>query len=154
MLINKIFHLRQPVAEARQRLRELETWNGLENDAEVHCSMMETEGIGRFEFTTGHGQRVSTEVQELPGDDPNRILFRSVGGNVKLAGIIEIVPIRPNLTEVVLTLDYESGSRMKKVFEALDQFLNRQLARIESCIERAYATRGTDEASSLSRRFA
>ena len=135
MLINKIFHLHQPVTKAHQRLRELGTWNGLENDAEVHCSMME--GIGHFEFKAGYGQRVSTDIEEVPGDDPNRILFRSVGGNVELAGMIELFPIRPNLTEVVLTLEYEAVSPMRKVFEAVDRFLNRQLARVERCMGRA-----------------
>ncbi len=136
MLINKIFHLRQPVFEARERLREFETWNWLEPDAEVKC--IERNGIGRFEFGTGPGQRVSTEVEEVAGDDPNRILFRSVGGDVELAGMIELFPIRANLTEAVLTVDYEAESRLQKVIEAMatamDDFVNRQLARIERCM--------------------
>ncbi len=65
-----------------------------------------------------------------------RILFRSVGGDVELAGMVELFEIRPALTEVVLTLDYETLSPLQKAFEALDRFLNRQLARIEGCMER------------------
>ena len=135
MLINKIFHLRQPVAEARQHLRSFGTWSG--DDGEVQCSMIEREGIEHLECSTTEGHRVSTNIEELPGDDPNRILFRSVGGNVELAGMIELFPIRPNLTEVVLTLEYEAVSPMRKVFEAVDRFLNRQLARVERCMGRA-----------------
>jgi len=137
MLINKIFHLRQPVPEARKCLRKFATWDELKRDSEVQCSTVEEDGIGRFEFKTGLGQRISTDIQELPGSDPNRILFRSVGGNVGLAGMIELFPIRENLTEVVLTLDYEPATSMQRVFQALDRFLNRQLAKIEECVARA-----------------
>ena len=76
----------------------------------------------------------------MPGDDPNRILFRSVDGTVELAGMIELFPIRPNLTEAVLTVEYEALSPLQKAIDAmsiaLDRFLNRQLARIEGCMAR------------------
>ena len=154
MLINKIFHLHQPVTEARQRLRELGAWNGSENDAEVHCSMIEPEGIGRFELSPPQGQHVSADIQEVPGDEPNRILFRSVGGDVELAGIVELFPIRPNLTEVVLTLDYEAESPLQKAVGTVDRFLNRQLSRIEGCMDQARSAGATDRASGLSEKFA
>jgi uncharacterized membrane protein len=155
MLINKIFHLHQPLPEARQCLRELGTWSGCpENEAEVRCSLIEPEGIGRFEVNSPLGQRVSADIQEVPGDDPNRILFRSVGGNIELAGIVELFPIRPNLTEVSITLDYEPVSPLQKVFGTLDRFLNRQLARIEGCMERARTARETRAAAPLTGKFA
>jgi len=50
--------------------------------------------------------------------------------------MVEFFPIRPNLTEAVLTIDYEPVSSLQKVIEAMatgfDGFLNRQLARIEA----------------------
>ena len=141
MLITKIFHMRQPVIEARERLTKLGTWNGMDVE-EVACSLVEPQGTGHFEYASQTGQQVSADIQEVPGDDPNRIMFRSVGGNVELAGMIELYEIRPNLTEAVLTLDYEAVSPMQKVFEAVDRLLNRQLARIEGCMERARAARG------------
>jgi len=151
MLINKIFHLRQPLPEARRRLREFGNWTGSKGDAEMNCSMIEHEGIERFEFSPRPGERVSADIQELPGDDPNRILFRSVGGNAEVAGMIEFFPIRPNLTEVVLTLDCDDAvSPLQKAFDTLDRFLNRQLARIEGCMERACGAGGTETGSTLS----
>jgi len=152
MLIHKIFHLRQPVAEARERLRELGTCKTSEKEFEVTCSKIEPEGIGRLDFKIPHGQSVSADIEEVPGDDPNRILFRSVRGPVELAGMIEFFPIRPNLTEAVLTVEYEAQSPVKKAIDAastaLDRFLNRQLARIEGCMARAVP------APAISRRFA
>jgi hypothetical protein len=143
MLIQKIFHLHQPVNEARERLREIGSCDSREKDFEVTCSRMEGEGIGRLELRMGHGQRVSADIKEVAGDDPNRILFRSVGGAVELAGMVELFPIRANLTEAVLTVEYEARSPMQKALEAmsmaLDGFINRQLARIETCMVRARA---------------
>lgn len=143
MLIHKIFHLRQPVTEARERLRELGTFSSSEKDFDVHCARIEPEGIGRLEFNGRQGERVSADIEEVPGDDPNRILFRSVEGTVELAGIIELYQIRPNLTEAVLTVEYEALSPLKKALEAmsiaLDRFLNRQLACIEGCMTRTRA---------------
>jgi hypothetical protein len=141
MLIHKIFHLRQPVAEARERLLELGTFTSSEKDFEVQCSRIEPEGVGRLEFKSRQGERVSADIEELPGDDPNRILFRSVKGTVELAGMIELYQIRPSLTEAVLTVDYDAASPWLKAIEAmsitLDRFLNRQLHRIEGCMARA-----------------
>jgi hypothetical protein len=143
MLIHKIFHLRQPVKEARERLREMGTFNGSEKDFEVRCARIEPAGMGRLEFKSRQGEQVSADIEEVPADDPNRILFRSVDGTVELAGMIELYPIRPNLTEAVLTVEYEAISPLKKAIEAmsmaLDRFLNRQLARIEGCVARAAA---------------
>jgi len=147
MLIHKIFHLHQPVAEARERLRDLGSCSSSEKDFEVHCSRIEPEGIGRLEFTIRKGGRISADIEEVPGDDPNRIQFRSTGGAVELAGVIELFLIRPNLTEAVLTVEYEASSPLQKaigtISTGLDRFLNRQLARVEGCMERVRSTRAT-----------
>jgi hypothetical protein len=137
MLIHKIFHLRQPISEAREWLLDVGTCNERERDFEMTCSTVGREGIGRLEFRVGHGELVTADIEEVLGDDPNRILFRSVRGAVELAGMIELFPIRPNLTEAVLTVEYEAKSPVQKALEAvsmaLDGFINRQLARIEVC---------------------
>ena len=140
MLIQKIFHLRQSVHEAREKLRELGNCKASERDFEV--TRIEREGIGRLELKIGLGQRISADIEEVPGDEPNRIMFRSVGGAVELAGVVELFPIRPNLTEAVLTVEYEAVSPVQKALEAIsmamDRFLNRQLARVEGCVAGAH----------------
>jgi len=151
MLTTKIFHLHQPMDEARSSLRDLRTWNNSPHDAEIKCSAARAGGIAQFEFRTPTGQRLCADIEEVPGGEPNNILFRSVGGDVELAGLVEFFQIRPNLTEVVLTLDYEPESPLQKAFEtiasAVDRFLNRQLARIEQA-------RAADRAAGWSQRFA
>jgi len=136
MLIQKFFHLRQPLSEAHECLRRLGNWDASEDDIEVHCTMAAAQGIGRFEFQTRNGNRICADIRQLPGDEPNRILFRSVGGNLEMAGMVELFEVRPNLTEVALTLEYVPVSPLQKAFSVVDRFLNRQLARVEGCMER------------------
>jgi len=135
MFIHKIFHLRQPLNEARERLRAPGTWTTSDRDVSVNCGSNGSDVIGHLEFQRWLGDPISADIEEVPGDETDRILFRSVGGDVELAGMIELFPIRPNLTEAVLTVEYEAPSAMQKAIErvsvGLDQFLNRQLARIE-----------------------
>ncbi|HEX4087030.1 MAG TPA: hypothetical protein VHY22_19100 [Chthoniobacteraceae bacterium] len=133
MLISKIFHLHQPLIEASRRLREPEVWQEMAGDAEMRVSM--TDGIGHFEFRSKMGEPIRADIQELPGEDPHQIVFRSVGGDIELAGMIELFEIREHLTEAVVTLDYSAVSKLQKAFGVLDRFLNRLVGRLESCIE-------------------
>jgi hypothetical protein len=141
MLTSKIFHLHESLPDARERLHKFGTWDASQSDSDAQCALLETQGISHFELKTAHGHAISADIKEIPSDDPDRILFRSVAGTLELAGLIELYEIRPNLTEAVLTLDYEPISPLQKAFDSLDRFLNRQLARIESCIAPA-ATAG------------
>jgi len=140
MLTSKIFHLHESLPDARERLHKFGTWDASQNDSDAQCALRQPGGISHFELKTVHDLAISADIEEIPSDDPDRILFRSVAGNLELAGMIELFEIRPNLTEAVLTLDYETVSPLQKAFEALDRFLNRQLARIESCITASPAT--------------
>jgi len=155
MFIHKIFHLKQPVKEARARLLELGSCSASEKDFEVQCSRIEPEGIGRLEFTMRQGGRASADIKEVSGNDPNRILFRSVRGTVELVGMIELFLIRPNLTEAVLSVEYEAESTLRKAIETmstgLDRFVNRQLTRIERCMERARLPRPPEAAAARTR---
>lgn len=139
MLINKIFHLHQPLAEASRRLREPETWEEL--DAQMRITMRE--GTRHFEFIPRNGEPIAADIRELPGDEPGRIIFRSVAGDVELAGMIELFEIRENLTEAVLTVDYKPVSQLQKACVAVDRFLNHMLGRLEQRLaERAACAAG------------
>jgi hypothetical protein len=138
MFIQKIFHLRQSIDESRDRLRSLGSFSGSERGVKVRCAMDGPEGAGRLECSSATGQRIFADIEEVAGEDPNCILFRSVDGPVELAGMIELYPIRAQLTEAVLTVEYDVISPLQKAIEAmsaaLDNFLNRQLEQLEGCM--------------------
>jgi hypothetical protein len=138
MLIHKIFHLHQPLAEARKTLRDLPSFQSSENGLEITCTRLDLEGRARLEFKTSQApslRTITAEIEEIPSQAPNQILFRSAHGSVELAGMVELFPIRQHLTEAVLTVDYGAVSCLQKAMEsmsvALERFLNRQLARLE-----------------------
>jgi uncharacterized membrane protein len=138
MLITKIFHLHQPLNEAREQLRDLSTWSDTKAESAFKFAPSRTNGVSRIEFPTPNGQSVTADIEEVPGTEPNHILFRSVGGDIELAGLVEFFTIRTNLTEVVLTVEYEPASRLQRAFEsigaAVDRFLNRQLAKLDHSV--------------------
>jgi hypothetical protein len=141
MLIHKIFHLHQPLAQARETLRDLPSFQSSENGVEITCTRLNPHGRARLEFKTrqaptlGTIGTITTEIEEIPSQAPNQILFRSAEGGVELAGMLELFPIRQHLTEAVLTVDYGAVSSLQKAIEAmsmaLERFVNRQLIRIE-----------------------
>jgi uncharacterized membrane protein len=133
MLIQKIFHVRLGLAEARSRLSRFHTYAHLLEDVDVASFADDT---ALFEFTTGSGFEAKVELVALPSDDDTHTLFRSVAGNMQVAGMIEFIPIRDNCTEVQVTIEYAIHSAIHSVFDAvtnaLDRFVNKQLRRIEA----------------------
>jgi hypothetical protein len=133
MLIQKIFHVRIGLEEARNRLSRFHTYAHVLEDVDVASFADDT---ARFEFTTANGFEAKVELVALPSDEPTRTLFRSVAGNMQVAGMLEFVPIRHNCTEVLVTIEFAIQSPMHSVFDtvtnAVDRFVNKQLRRIEA----------------------
>ena len=75
-------------------------------------------------------------MAEVEGDNPAQTLFRSHRGNLEVVGVLEYFEVKPNLTEVVLTLEYRIHSPIFRILDYIgkgtDRFLNRQLEQIEA----------------------
>ena len=101
--------------------------------------MITADGVGHFDLTTGNGFEAQFSVVELPSENPDQVLFQSTEGNIDLAGMIEFIPVRDNLTEVQITLDYAIKSPIHSVLDAVtasvDRFVNQQLRRIQGHFE-------------------
>ena len=137
MLIQKIFHVHQPLDQAKSRLSNLQGFR--RQFAGVREANVTDDGVVHIECVTGTGFRAEADLVELPTDDEHQTLFRSVGGNVEIAGLIEYFPIRENLTEVQVTLDYSIKSAVHSVLDAVtssvDRFVQRQLRRLRTHLE-------------------
>jgi hypothetical protein len=134
MLIQKIFHVRLNLLETKARLAKLH-WDrrALQN---VQVAILDDDAGAHIELTPANGFHARVKLRTLPSDDPCQTLFRSTGGDMEIAGLLEFVPIRENFTEVQLTIDYEIKSPIHRFLDALtacvDGFLNAQLRRIEA----------------------
>jgi len=134
MLIQKIFHLRLGLLETKSCLATLQKNPGLFED--VALESCNGEGPARCRFVMGNGFHAQLDLILLPSDDPDRTLFRSSGGNVEVAGMVEFLPIRENVTEVQLTIEYTIKSPVHRLLDtvtaSVDRFLNKHLRRIEA----------------------
>jgi len=137
MLIQKIFHVHSPLSETKGRLSRMHAYRP--QLAGVRKAVVTSDGVGQFDCELSHGLRAHCVLVELPTGEPNQILFRSTTGNVNLAGVVEFVPIRENLTEVQLTIEYGFRSPihnlLNRLFKCVDSFLHRQLATLQSFLE-------------------
>jgi hypothetical protein len=78
---------------------------------------------------------------ELPAEEDHQLLFKSTAGNVEVAGLIEFYEIRPELTEVQLTLEFSITSTFHSVINGLtaafEHYLNRQIRRLQAALNGA-----------------
>lgn len=138
MLIQKTFHLRMAREVAKAKLSNLAEYR--RHIVGIEALAPNPGGGMRLKFQLPCGPlnfRGDTELEALESDNPNQTLFRSCGGNMEIAGVVEYFEIKPNLTEVVFTLDYVIGSPFMRgldfVFKSVDRFLSRQVERVEAC---------------------
>lgn len=133
MLLQKTFHLHALQEVAKARLADLAGYRRQFTDVET--AVQTPDGKAQFVFRLPWGFRADVELAKLPGENPAQTLFRSTRGNVEVLGVLEYFQIRPNLTEVVLTLDYTIVSPVFRLIDrfghCVDRFLNQQLGRLE-----------------------
>jgi hypothetical protein len=141
MLIQKIFHVHQGLEETKARLAHVQNYRQyLEG---VRKAVITEDGVAQFDCVLPDGGfRAHMVLVELPTQDENQVLFRSTAGNVEVSGLLEFFPIKDNLTEVQLTLDYSLRSPFASIFNAftapLERFMNRQLRRLQEILNGEY----------------
>jgi hypothetical protein len=127
MLIQKVFHIRQPIDEAQARLSKSPQltgrfWNpGWFSGAGGGGSLWDAISM------TGFQGALALEL--LPTEDKHQVLFRSTGEEVELCGLMELLPVRDRLTEVQLTLEYEMQSPWRRMMDRLLGVMNRRVDR-------------------------
>ncbi len=139
MLIQKVFHVHLPISEAKEALANVHFYRRhLEG---VKKAVLTSDGVGQFDCEMPNGYHAHCVLVELPTEEPNISLFQSTAGNLEVSGLVEFVPVRDNFTEVQLTVEYTFKSTIHALVDAMtngaEQFLNRQLARLESWLDGA-----------------
>ena len=133
MLVQKTFHMHVAPEVAKEKLSGLaEYYRSCTN---FDRFAVDPEGFAHLEFRIACGFRGSVDLIEVPTKNPSQTMFRSRNGNMEIMGVLEYFQIKPELTEVVLTVDYTIVSPIFQVldylFGGVDRFLNRQLQRVE-----------------------
>jgi uncharacterized membrane protein len=141
MFIQKVLHIHRNLDQTRSQLSNITAFRTQPHGVET--AMITEGGTGQFDCALPHGLRVHCVLVELPTPDPNQILFQSTAGNVELSGLIEFAPVRENLTEVQITMEYGFKSPMAavcdRVFRCVEEFFLRQLEAAQVQVEGALA---------------
>ena len=86
MVIQKTFHLHVAQEVARARLANPASYRW--RLVGVERAEATPEGKAHFAFRLPWGFRVEVELVQLPGENPAQLLFRSIGGNVQVLGVL------------------------------------------------------------------
>ena len=137
MMLHKIFHMNQSVSESKRRLADVSGYrhhlDGLER------ADKKADGVSQWRLLLPLGFRADFSLTAAETEDPDTIVFKSEGGDVEVVGMVSFRPVKSNLTEVDITLNYESTSALFNVLDRAlkigDHFLVNQLRRIRAHFE-------------------
>lgn len=137
MFIQKIFHVHHNLEDTKTRLAHTQSYRRCMEG--VNKATVTADGVAQFDVAIPKGFHVHFVLVELPTPDSNQVLFQSSAGNMDISGLLEFTEIRPNLTEVQLTLEYRFQSLWHSVIDAFtgvsERFLERQLRCLQSWLD-------------------
>ena len=137
MMLHKIFHMNQSAAETKRRLADVSSYrhhlDGIEK------ADRQGEGRSQWRLLLPLGFRAEFSLLTMESEDPNTVVFKSGTGDFEVVGMVTFQQIKPNLTEVDITVNYESTSPLFNVLDRAlkigDHFLVNQLRRVRAHFE-------------------
>ena len=137
MMLHKIFHMNQSVSETKRRLSDVRSYrhhlDGLER------ADQKAGGVSQWRLLLPLGFRADFALTTMATENPDMLVFKSEGGDIEIVGMISFQQIKPGLTEIDITVNYESSSPLFNVLDRAlkigDHFLVNQLRRIRAHFE-------------------
>ena len=137
MMLHKIFHMNQSVDETKRRLANVSSYRHHLDG--VECADVVGEGTSKWRLQLPLGFRADFTLTESSVDDGDTLVFKTLGGDLEIVGMVVFHRITSNLTEVDITLNYESNSPLFNMLDRMlnvgDQFLVNQLRRVRAHFE-------------------
>ena len=137
MLLQKILHLSEPVAECKARLANIQSYR--RQFHKVTRATVTSSNTVDFSFRGPLGFEAHTVLLSVESDSPDQYTFESVAGNINLMGIVDFAEIRPNCTEVTLAVHYEIRNKLfawlDRRLRFLDRFVTAELRSIRAHFE-------------------
>jgi hypothetical protein len=137
MLLEKTFHMSQPLDECKARLASIQSYR--RQFVMVTKATVTSSKTVDFSFRGPLGFEARTVLTAIDSDSLTEFAFESVGGNIEFMGLIDFTEIRPNFTEVTLALHYEVKNKffawLDKRFGFVDAFIAGELRSIRSHFE-------------------
>lgn len=137
MLLEKTFHMNQPLAECKARLASIQSYR--RQFLIVTNATTTSSKTVAFRFRGPFGFEAHTVLATIESKSPDELAFESVGGNIELMGLIDFTEIRPHFTEVTLAVHYEIKNKLfawlDRQFGFVNTFLTGELRSIRANFE-------------------
>lgn len=137
MLLEKTFHMSQPLAESKARLTSIQSYK--RQFLMVTKATVTSSKTVDFSFRGPLGFEARTVLLGVDSDMADQITFESVGGNLDVVGLIDFTEIRPSCTEITLAIHYRIKNRLfawlDRRFGFVDAFINAELRSIRAHFE-------------------
>lgn len=137
MLLEKTFHMSQPLAECKARLSSIQSYR--RQFLMVTKATVTSSKTVDFSFRAPLGFQAQTVLLAVDGDSYDQFAFESVGGNIDLMGLVDFSEIRPNCTEITLAVHYNIKNKLfawlDRHFNFIDAFLTAELRSIRAHFE-------------------
>src|SRR6184192_1250532 len=137
MLLEKMFHMSQPLAECKARLASIQSYR--RQFLMVTRAMVTSSKTVDFSFRGPLGFEAHTVLLSVDSDPPDQYAFESAGGNIELMGIVDFTEIRPNCTEITLAVHYEIKNKffawLDRRLHFVDAFVNSELRSVRAHFE-------------------
>src|SRR6266567_2014661 len=132
MLLEKTFHMSQPLAESKARLTSIQSYKR-------QFLMVTSSKTVEFSFRGPLGFEARTVLLAVDGDSDDQFAFESAGGNIEVMGLVDFTEIRPACTEVTLAIYYRIRNRLfawlDQRLHFVDTFVNAELRSIRAHFE-------------------
>lgn len=137
MLLEKTFHMSQPLAECKARLSNIQSYR--RQFLMVTKATVTSSKTVDFSFRGPLGFEARTILCAIDSETADEYAFESAGGNFDLMGLIDFTEIRPNFTEITLAVHYEIKNKLfawlDKRFGFVDTFVSGELRSIRAHFE-------------------
>jgi hypothetical protein len=137
MLLEKTFHMNQPLAQCKARLSDIHSYR--RQFLMAAKATVTSHKTLDFSFRGPLGFEAHTVLAELDNESPDQYAFESQGGNIDLLGLVDFTQIRPDFTEVTLAVHYELKNKLfawlDKRLHFVDGFLTAELRSIRAHFE-------------------
>ncbi len=137
MLLEKTFHMSQPLAESKARLTSIQSYK--RQFVMVTKATVTSSKTVEFSFRGPLRFEARTVFLAVDSDMDDQLAFESVGGNIDVLGLVDFTEIRPNCTEITLAIHYKITNRLfawlDRHFGFVDTFVNAELRSIRAHFE-------------------
>jgi len=137
MLLEKTFHMSQPLAESKARLTSIQSYK--RQFLMVTKAMVTSSKTVDFNFRGPLGFEARTTLLAVNCDSEDQFAFESASGNIEVMGLVDFTEVRPNCTEITLAIHYRIKNRLfawlDRHLHFVDTFVNAELRSIRAHFE-------------------